>query len=145
MEMLWQGACSPESERTRAELCVTVPASPAAGATLRQAVRSLESYFGPGQAEEVELLVTELATNGVKHAVGEEAPRITLDATVEDQCLHVAVQDRGAGFTPAPRSPARSEPGGWGLMLVESIADRWGVEREPTTVWFELEKARQAA
>jgi anti-sigma regulatory factor (Ser/Thr protein kinase) len=108
-------------------------------------MRSLEPFFGPGQAEEAELLVTELATNGVKHAAGDDPPRITLDATVEDECLHVAVKDRGAGFTPAPRSAGRSEPGGWGLMLVESIADRWGVEREPTTVWFELEKAQQAA
>lgn len=124
---------------------MTVPASPAAGATLRQAVRSLETFFGPGQVEEVELLVTELATNGVKHASCEVAPRITLDAMVEDRCLRVSVKDRGRGFTPATRSRKRSEPGGWGLMLVESIADRWGVDREPTTVWFELGNAQLAA
>jgi two-component sensor histidine kinase len=123
---------------------VSVPASASAGTTLRQAVRSLEAFFGPGQAEEVELLVTELATNGVKHASCEEAPRIRLDAQVEDERLHVSVQDLGDGFTPSPRSQG-SEPGGWGLMLVESIADRWGVDREPTTVWFELEGTQLAA
>jgi anti-sigma regulatory factor (Ser/Thr protein kinase) len=145
MKVLGQGACSPESERTRAQLCVTVPASPAAGATFRQAVRSLGAYFGPGQVEEAELLVTELATNGVKHASCEGVPRITLDASVEDQRLHVSVKDRGRGFTPTQRPEERAEPGGWGLMLVESIADRWGVEREPTTVWFELGNAQLAA
>jgi anti-sigma regulatory factor (Ser/Thr protein kinase) len=124
---------------------VTVPASPEAGATFRQAVRSLETYFGPGQAEEAELLVTELATNGVKHASCEGVPRLTLDASIEDHCLHVSVQDRGRGFYPKTRRRGRSEPGGWGLMLVESIADRWGVEREPTTVWFELGNSQLAA
>jgi anti-sigma regulatory factor (Ser/Thr protein kinase) len=145
MKMLGQGACSPDGDRSQAELCVTVPASPAAGATLRHAVRSLESFFDAGTAEEVELLVTELATNGVKHACATGANRITLDARVEDQQLHVAVSDRGAGFTHEPRSATRSEPGGWGLMLVESIADRWGVERDPTTVWFELAQGKLAA
>jgi len=29
---------------------------------------------------------------------------------------------------------------GWGLVLVEELADRWGVDRAPTTlVWFEMD------
>lgn len=138
MEMLGQGARSPDDERTRAELTVSVPASPVAGTALRRAVRSLEVFFGSDKAEEVELLVTELATNGVEHAATAGVNRITLDATVAGEGLHVAVSDRGEGFTPVERSPRRSEPGGWGLMLVEGIADRWGVDSEPTRVWFEL-------
>jgi len=145
MKMVRQGACSAADERAKAELCVSVPASPAAGTALRRAVRSLEDFFGPGAVHEVELLVTELATNGVKHAVAEPCNRITLDARVEGDCLRVAVTDRGGGFTPRRRSPRRSEPGGWGLMLVEDIADRWGVEREPTKVWFELGSTALAA
>jgi hypothetical protein len=55
--------------------------------------------------------------------------------------LRVEVRDGGAGFVPERRRE-RSEPGGWGLMLVEGIADRWGVKRDPTTtVWFELPRA----
>jgi len=138
MKVVGQGACSPDDELTRAELTVSVPASPVAGSALRKAVRSLEVFFGPDKAEEVELLVTELATNGVKHAATTGVNRITLDATVGDEGLHVAVSDRGEGFTPVERSPWRSEPGGWGLMLVDGIADRWGVDSEPTRVWFEL-------
>ncbi len=138
MKVLGQGACSPNDERTRAELSVSVPASPVAAPALRRAVRSLEVFFGADMAEEVELLVTELATNGVKHASTTGINRITLDATVGDGGLHVAVSDRGEGFTPVERSPWRADPGGWGLMLVEGIADRWGVDSEPTCVWFEL-------
>jgi anti-sigma regulatory factor (Ser/Thr protein kinase) len=117
---------------------MSVPASAEAGTALRQAIRSLEVFLRPDQADEVELLVTELATNGVKHASSGDFDRITLDAVVEDGDLRVSVGDLGEGFTPKPRAAGRSEPGGWGLMLVDGIADRWGVERGPSVVWFEL-------
>jgi anti-sigma regulatory factor (Ser/Thr protein kinase) len=126
---------------------MTVPASPEAGTALRRAVRSLDVFLEADKGEEMQLLVTELATNGVKHGSSGDANRITLDAKVDDGGLHVSVSDRGEGFTPAPRPADRSEPGGWGLMLVEGIADRWGVERGPSRVWFELggHSARLAA
>jgi anti-sigma regulatory factor (Ser/Thr protein kinase) len=138
MKLLGQGPGSPSDGRTRAKLSMTVPASAEAGTALRLAMRSMEVYLDPEKADEVELLVTELATNGVKHASGSDANSITLDAVLDDDGLHVAVSDRGDGFTPAPREPDRAEPGGWGLMLVEDIADSWGVEQGPTKVWFEL-------
>jgi anti-sigma regulatory factor (Ser/Thr protein kinase) len=138
MKVLGQGPGSSSGERKRAQLSMSVPASPQAGTALRRAMRSFEVFLGPGKADEVELLVTELATNGVKHGSMGGANRITLDAILDDDGLHVSVSDRGKGFTPAPREPDRAEPGGWGLMLVEGIADRWGVERGPTKVWFEL-------
>jgi anti-sigma regulatory factor (Ser/Thr protein kinase) len=102
------------------------------------AIRSFEVFLDASQADEVELLVTELATNGVKHASRGDSDQIRLDAILDDDGLHVSVSDRGEGFTPEPRSASRSEPGGWGLMLVDGIADRWGVERGPSKVWFEL-------
>jgi anti-sigma regulatory factor (Ser/Thr protein kinase) len=138
MELLGQGPGSSTDGQTRAKLSMTVPASAEAGTALRLAMRSMEVYLGPNKAEEVELLVTELATNGVKHGTGGDTNSITLDAVFDDDGLHVAVSDRGQGFTPAPREPDRTEPGGWGLMLVEGIADSWGVEQGPTKVWFEL-------
>jgi hypothetical protein len=57
----------------------------------------------------------------------------------------VEVADAGQGFdhTTAPRPRSVNgvvEPSGWGLFLVDQIADRWGavqVEGE-TRVWFEL-------
>ena len=37
-------------------------------------------------------------------------------------------------------------PGGWGLALVESMSDRWGIERgDRTRVWFELDTEEAAA
>jgi anti-sigma regulatory factor (Ser/Thr protein kinase) len=134
-----QGMATTEPGYAFAHLTVTVPASPDAGAALRHAIRAFDRYCGPKIAEDLGLLVTELATNGVKHAqIDSNGNRITLDARVDPQVLRVAVRDRGSGFTPGPRRE-RFEPGGWGLVLVDGIADRWGVEGDPTTtVWFEL-------
>ena len=52
----------------------------------------------------------------------------------------VAVADQGPGFTWHPAPPAGNESGGWGLFLVDQIADRWGVEctTSGTRVWFEI-------
>jgi len=146
MKMPGQGAYSPPDDGTPVELCVSVPASPEAGTVLRRAVRSLEQFFGPDKAEQVELLVTELATNGVKYAAAQGANRITLDAQIDSTRLYVGVTDRGAGFEASAAARSRTEPGGWGLMLVQGIADRWGVDREPSTrVWFELGRGAMAA
>ncbi len=36
------------------------------------------------------------------------------------------------------------ELGGWGLRLVERLADRWGVAEGSTRVWFELSANAEA-
>jgi anti-sigma regulatory factor (Ser/Thr protein kinase) len=58
--------------------------------------------------------------------------------------IRVEVVDPGGHFArDRPRS-STADPGGWGLVLVERIAARWGVRRgaSGTRVWFELEFER---
>ena len=46
----------------------------------------------------------------------------------------------GDGFEPKPRYDGQSEESGWGLYLVDTISDRWGVGRAGgTNVWFEID------
>ncbi|HZB30327.1 MAG TPA: ATP-binding protein, partial [Streptosporangiaceae bacterium] len=55
--------------------------------------------------------------------------------------LRVSVSDSGPGFHWRPPDPRRPpEEGGYGLVLVDRMARRWGVEpgADSTTVWFEL-------
>jgi anti-sigma regulatory factor (Ser/Thr protein kinase) len=143
MVTLGQGAHGTQTPgEPQAELKVSVPASAEAGMALRRAVRSLERWLGPQTADDVELLVTELATNGVKHARTSDGNRITLEARIGPVGLRVEVRDRGHGFVRGGRRRESCEPGGWGLLLVADIADRWGIEPEPeTTVWFEMASA----
>jgi anti-sigma regulatory factor (Ser/Thr protein kinase) len=91
--------------------------------------------------DDVLLLVTELVTNAVRHAgVGPEEV-IQVELRCWPQRVRVDVVDPG---TELPRVRPRLSPdtaGGWGLVLVDRIAARWGVGRGPafTRVWFELE------
>jgi hypothetical protein len=54
----------------------------------------------------------------------------------------VEVCDDGSGWSDQMRSTSvdSDQPaGGWGLMLVGALADRWGVRAgDRTCVWFEL-------
>jgi anti-sigma regulatory factor (Ser/Thr protein kinase) len=97
-----------------------------------------EGAASPLRGESLEtarLLVSELVTNGILHG-GAGRP---VDVSIEhaDGTVRVEVSDRGPGFAPRPRLP--DETGGWGLYLIDQLADRWGVARDGCTrVWFEL-------
>ena len=56
--------------------------------------------------------------------------------------LRVSVTDAGPGFEPDLDAPPREqEMGGFGLVLVDRVSDRWGVIRNrPNVVWFELDR-----
>jgi anti-sigma regulatory factor (Ser/Thr protein kinase) len=112
-----------------------------AAATARRAVVASDGHLPGAVRDDVLLLVTELVTNAVRHAgVGpDESLRVELQRW--PQRVRVDVVDCGADLTPVRPRLSRDDPGGWGLVLVDRIAARWGVGRGPsfTRVWFELE------
>lgn len=86
----------------------------------------------------LQLLVSEIVTNAVIHPSTERGSKIGLKAWLSAGVLRVEVLDRGTGFTPTPRDPARMA-GGYGLFLLDKQAARWGIEQHNgTSVWFEL-------
>lgn len=105
----------------------------------------LRPYLHPLVAENAELLVSELVTNSVRHAGLPSEASIEFSLRASHEVLMVEVADAGIGFT--EDSPVRplAVPGtarssGWGLFLVDRIADRWGAVQADgeTRVWFEL-------
>jgi anti-sigma regulatory factor (Ser/Thr protein kinase) len=104
----------------------------------RHAVDELDSHIDPGMRDDIRLLVSEIVTNAVIHPELQAPGDVELDVWASEEVVRVVVTDRGPGFVPAnpPRGGDRS---GWGLMMVDRLADRWGVELdEGTEVWFEL-------
>jgi anti-sigma regulatory factor (Ser/Thr protein kinase) len=88
--------------------------------------------------EDAALLVSELVANAVRHVPTNE--HLQLELRTEPGRIRVAVSDPGGGFQPAPRLPTVAEGSGWGLYLVDRIADRWGVvSKERNEVWFEID------
>lgn len=95
-------------------------------------------------AEVVVLLVSELVTNAVLHARTASVLRLHTG----DGRLRVEVQD--ASTEPPVASSASQNghaTGGRGVLLVDSLADRWGsdVGERGKTVWFEVDIRRSAA
>jgi anti-sigma regulatory factor (Ser/Thr protein kinase) len=84
----------------------------------------------------VVLMVSELATNCVRHA------RTPFSVTVQQagRELRIEISDSGTGRV-EPRAPQPEEPTGRGLLIVEELSDSWGVDYAETggkTVWFTL-------
>ena len=115
---------------------------PQAAGEGRHALDRLEGSLEADQLDELRLLTTELLTNSVRHGADDRS-WITLDVEIYANTVRVAVTDHGPGFEPDPQpTPHLDRPGGWGLCLVDRLADRWGVERkEATSVWFEVDRS----
>ncbi|WP_432105759.1 ATP-binding protein [Streptomyces sp. bgisy091] len=103
-------------------------------AAVREFVRAAAEEWGFGaRVDDLLLCVSELATNALRHGVPPGRGylvRLMLDSRE----LVVEVHDSGGG-QPAVREPCGES--GRGLLLVEALADRWGVgERDPgKVVW----------
>ncbi len=111
-----------------------------AGGLARRAIAAGDPTLPPSARDDVLLLVTELVTNAVRHGGGVPDRSIELDIQREDGYVRVRVVDPGTDFA-RPESPSHGDSsGGWGLFLVDRIAERWGVCPAPsgTCVWFEL-------
>ncbi|HEX5936129.1 MAG TPA: ATP-binding protein [Actinomycetota bacterium] len=118
---------------------------PEAAADARRFVRaSLGRDLPPDRIDDAVLLTDELMTNSVRHAATREP--IDLSITMREGVIRVAVSDAGRGFDPNDPTPPVGPPrdGGWGLELVDSLSDRWGVDRDGarTVVWFEMDASR---
>ncbi|MEU7060960.1 ATP-binding protein [Streptomyces sp. NPDC046197] len=103
----------------------------------RRALRELLRHWGrPGTSEIAELLTSELVTNALIHTDDDAI----LTATVSPRGLRVEVRDFVAR-RPRPCVPdADDGTHGRGLVLVQSLADAWGVRAHGVgkAVWFEL-------
>jgi anti-sigma regulatory factor (Ser/Thr protein kinase) len=98
--------------------------------------RALIRWGVPQLADTAELLASELVTNALVHT-GRGA---VFDAVLmPDSRLRVEVQD-GAAKLPGRRAQTDYATSGRGLLLVESLADDWGVQLrgDGKVTWFEL-------
>jgi len=122
-----------------------LPRGAQAPGVARAEVRSrLSGVLEPALLADVELLVSELATNGVRHG-GQHGDAVRLELEVAPgERVHVRLCDSGPGFDEPPSGPRPDGSGGWGLVLVDELSTRWGVDRDGCfCVWFELDLAER--
>jgi anti-sigma regulatory factor (Ser/Thr protein kinase) len=131
-----------DRDRADRELSARFDRGPTAAAAARHALVALEERVDPGVLEDIRLLVSELVTNAVRHAQTPNGGEVALEVAIDPPRLRVEVADPGTGFDPRPRDDEMTRPGGWGLFLVDRVADRWGVVRDRMNcVWFEIDGA----
>jgi anti-sigma regulatory factor (Ser/Thr protein kinase) len=119
-------------------LSIEIPRDRRAPATARRAIDGLSGRVAEDVIPDVKLLVSELVTNSVKYGA-DGALRLKVDASGPRK-LRAEVIDQGVGFVPVARDRPATDVGGWGLHLVQTLSNRWGVYAGSTHVWFEIER-----
>jgi anti-sigma regulatory factor (Ser/Thr protein kinase) len=121
--------------------------TPDAAARARRALDRFADHLPEPRLRDLRLLVSELVTNAVRHAGLSDADRIRLLAMRQGGALRVEVHDPGTGFEPRPPAPDPARASGWGLDLVQELADRWGMDGSGpgTRIWFELDADADAS
>lgn len=111
----------------------------------REDIRELlHDWTSPDQLESAVLLVSELVTNVLVHTDDEAVLIAHVTGMPGTRRLHIEVADRSDEM-PHRRSPGEMASSGRGLLLMEELADSWGVDPrgDGKCIWFELYEVRQ--
>jgi len=96
------------------------------------------AQLGEDVCQVAALLTSELVTNAIRYG----GSRAVLEAHMPGGALRVTVADENPDLPEVGDAPALTAEGGRGVLLVSTLAARWGVELLPTggkAVWFELD------
>jgi anti-sigma regulatory factor (Ser/Thr protein kinase) len=116
----------------------TLPRSTDSVGAARRLVNEHTSTLTAEQRDEVALMVSELVTNALVHGIG----TISLLIDLEIDAVRIEVSDEGnVALAPSPTPGAH---GGWGLRIVDQLADDWGVLAGSTKVWFRIASCKQS-
>ena len=121
------------TDRVSASLPFDVFAAQAA----RDTLRPFRTKVSEQTAATLGLIATELVTNAYRHG-GQGT--VELSAHLTDEHVHLAVKSPRGETKPA--MGVATESGGWGLQLVDSVSDDWGVDEDDdagyVTVWTRI-------
>jgi two-component sensor histidine kinase len=116
------------------QLSIQLPPEPRASWKARLSLDQFSAALSPDALADLRVVVSELVTNSVRHGPGNP---IQLRVALEDAGLvRGEVIDQGSGTVAIRDSKAVS--GGFGLRIVDTLCERWGVFEGSTHVWFEL-------
>jgi anti-sigma regulatory factor (Ser/Thr protein kinase) len=132
----------PPAGRPSKALRLSIAGGPRAPERARAWLQNAAAWLPEEIERNLLLLTCELVNNSVLHGGAGEQDTIEIELKTTATGVRAQVSDQGPGFAPGGRERDLDEPGGWGLVLVDRMAKRWGVERHGrTSVWFELARA----
>lgn len=116
-----------------------LPVRPESVTAARHSLNGLSQLVPEELLDQLQLLVSELVTNSIRHAGLTMTDWIDVEVSVSDQRARIEVADPGVSFRP-PSDPSPAETSGFGLFLVQQMSSRWGVRTgDVTSVWAELQ------
>ncbi len=131
----WQENPPPCVGRTEQQRSFPAEGS-ALSATRHFVASTLESWNLHHHVEDASMVVSELATNAVIHAHS----AFTVSLSFDGGTLRVSVRD-SSQVVPVVQSPIPTTVSGRGLILVTSIATRWGTELvdDGKLIWADID------
>jgi serine/threonine-protein kinase RsbW len=92
-------------------------------------------------SDDAVLLTSELVTNAIAHTASGRGGKVVVTVYRADTRVRVEVKDDGSDQAPAVQQAGEEQESGFGLGLVDLVADRWGHcgGRRSRVVWFMLE------
>jgi anti-sigma regulatory factor (Ser/Thr protein kinase) len=134
-------ATLPNTQSSSIQIEFTLRGGPLAASEAREHVAAANGVVPRSVRAEALLLLTELVTNAVRHGGASDGLPVEVAVTRSPRGVRIVVRDPGAGFEWRGRETTSvREESGYGLLLVDRMASRWGIVRgeSATTVWFEL-------
>ncbi|HWU08487.1 MAG TPA: SpoIIE family protein phosphatase [Streptomyces sp.] len=122
-------------------------AEPERVAAARQQLRELlHDWADSEQVDSAELMVSEMSTNVLVHTDGDALLLAEVSGERGERRLRVEVADTSDEL-PHKRRPGEMASSGRGLVLMEMLADAWGVDPrgEGKSIWFELYESAEPA
>lgn len=106
---------------------------------MRQLRELLHDWADSEQVDSAALMVSEMATNVLVHTDGDARLVAEVSGEPGTRRLRVEVAD-ASDELPHKRRPGEMASSGRGLMLMEMLADHWGVDPQGSgkSIWFEL-------
>jgi len=121
-------------------MTVALPVTGRAAGLARQVTRDALAVWQVAHLEETAvLLVSELVGNVLRHA-RTRVLAMALCLDLEATSLLIEVHDTDP-HEPRPRTPATLDESGFGFVLIEALAGKWGVRQTEIgkAVWVELD------
>jgi serine/threonine-protein kinase RsbW len=120
---------------------------PVSGHSVRLARRVARTVLAAWQLQDTQetavLLMSELVMNAIQHARDTETIVVELEAV--KSCLRMEIASQESRW-PQPCTPDESGESGFGFLLLDALASKWGVRQTATgwAVWAELEPPQTA-
>ncbi|MFR9672994.1 SpoIIE family protein phosphatase [Streptomyces sp. TR06-5] len=102
----------------------------------------LHDWKDPAQADGAVLMLSEMLTNVLLHTDGDAMMMAEISGERGSRLLQVEITD-GSDELPHRRSPGEMASSGRGLLLLDTLADAWGVEPrgDGKCTWFQLRES----